>query len=223
MSRTNTSLLMAASLATFSLFLMLPLSAQAADAVATHDQALQTPAGKFIQDLGDHAIKIIANKQMSVDQRHTEFSKVLNDAFDLKTIGRFVIGRTWATATVDQQNDYMNLFKALVIRNYGDRLSLAAGETFQVVGSRPETDMDSTVSSQITHSDNSKATSIDWRVRQKDGKMAVIDVIVEGISLSVTQRQEYASIIQQGNGQIDGLLESMREQLKAPAVAANAK
>ena len=60
--------------------------------------------------------------------------------------------------------------------------------------------------SQITHPDASQPTTIDWRVRQQDGKMGVIDVIVEGISLSVTQRQEYASVIQNSGGQIDGLL-----------------
>ena len=81
--------------------------------------------------------------------------------------------------------------------------------------------MDTTVLSQITHPDASKATTIDWRVRQQDGKMSVIDVIVEGISLSVTQRQEYASVIQNSGGKIDGLLDTMREQLKATAVSAN--
>ena len=178
-----------------------------------HDQAVQAPAGKFVQDLGEHAIKIISNKQFTSQQRNAEFAKVLNESFDLKTIGRFVIGRTWNIATLDQQNEYMKLFQALVIKNYGDRMTLAAGEKFQVVGARAESDNDTTVNSQITHSDGSKPTCIDWRVRQKDGKLAIIDVVVAGVSLSVTQRQEYGSIIQNNGGQIDGLLESMRSEL----------
>ena len=72
--------------------------------------------------------------------------------------------------------------------------------------------------SQITHPDGSKPTSIDWRVRQKDGKLGVIDVVVEGISLSVTQRQEYSSVIQAHGGQIDGLLQIIRDQLKSSPV-----
>ncbi|MGB9152118.1 MAG: ABC transporter substrate-binding protein [Alphaproteobacteria bacterium] len=213
--------LRAFSLAVFSVFLAVPVSGFAADAPATsvHEQAVQTPVGKFVQDVGDRAIKIIADKKLSTEQRNSAFSKVLTDSFDLKTIGRFVIGRTWNAATPDQQSEYMSLFKALVIKNYGDRMTLAAGENFQVVGTRPESDVDTTVLSQITHSDGSKATTIDWRVRQQDGKMGVIDVIVEGISLSVTQRQEYASVVQNSGGQIDGLLDTMRNQLKGTTVS----
>ena len=81
-------------------------------------------------------MKIIANKQLTAEQRNAEFSKVLNDSFDLYTIGRFVIGRAWNAATPGQQTEYMDLFKALVIRNYGDRMTLYTGEGFYVVGSR---------------------------------------------------------------------------------------
>ncbi|MDR3425696.1 MAG: ABC transporter substrate-binding protein [Alphaproteobacteria bacterium] len=198
-----------------------PARAAEAGSSAVPDQALQSPDGKFIQDLGDRAIKIISNKQLSSEQRNAEFSAILNDAFDLRTIGRFVIGRAWKTATPEQQSEYMDLFKALVIKNYGDRMTLATGENFQVVGLRPESEEDAVVSSQITHPDGSKPTTIDWRVRQKNGKMGVIDVIVEGVSLSVTQRQEYASVIQNNDGQIDGLLKVMRDQLKGAQTSAS--
>jgi len=197
-----------------------PIAATAADtpssAAMQRDAVQTTPAGKFIQSLGDRAIKIISNKQMPADQRNTQFSQILNDSFDLRTIGRFVIGRTWNGATPDQQTEYMDLFKKLVIKNYGDRMTLYTGEGFQVIGTRPESDMDTTVLSQITHPDGSQPTTIDWRVREKDGKMGVIDVIVEGVSLSVTQRQEYAAVIQNNDGKIDGLLKIMRDQLAEP-------
>ncbi|MGB9154599.1 MAG: ABC transporter substrate-binding protein [Alphaproteobacteria bacterium] len=215
--------LLVVSLVAFAVPMAVPISGFAADSAPAHDQALQSPVGKFVQDLGDRAIKIITNKQLSAEQRNTAFSKVLNDSFDLKTIGRFVIGRTWNTATPSQQNEYMDLFKALVIKNYGDRMTLATGEGYKVVGIRPESDMDTTVMSQITHPDASQPTTIDWRVRQQDGKMGVIDVIVEGISLSVTQRQEYASVIQNSGGQIDGLLATMRDQLKGATSTSSAQ
>jgi phospholipid transport system substrate-binding protein len=202
--------------------LMVSSSAFALDvsptAARTHEQAMKIPAGKFVQSLGDRAIKIIADKQLAADQRSTALSKILSDDFDLKTIGRFVIGRTWNGASPAQQAEYMDLFKALVIRNYGARMTLYTGEGFLVVGTRPESDMDTTVLSQITHPDGSPPTTIDWRVRERDDKMGVIDIVVEGVSLSITQKQEYASVIQNNGGQIDGLLQLMREQLKEHAV-----
>ena len=114
----------------------------------------------------------------------------------------------------------MRLFESLVVKTYGDRMTLYTGEGFQVTGVRPESERDTIVNSQITHPDGSQPTTIDWRVRQKDGKRGVIDVIVEGVSLSVTQRQEYASVIQNNGGQIDGLLQTMRDQLKSSTTAA---
>ena len=129
MPRMPRSVFLALSLAVFAVSLVSPAQGFAADlpvanATQAHNQAAQTPTGKFIQSLGDRAIKIIADKQMPAEQRNAEFSKILSDSFDLKTIGRFVIGRTWNAATPEQQSEYMDLFKALVIKNYGERMSL---------------------------------------------------------------------------------------------------
>ncbi|MDD3029077.1 MAG: ABC transporter substrate-binding protein [Alphaproteobacteria bacterium] len=195
----------------------MPTWAQTADKSArTHEQAMTVAEGRFIQDLGDRAIKIVADKKLDEKERNKAFGNILSDSFDLKTIGRFVIGRTWRVATDAQKDEYMNLFKALVIRNYGKKIALYTNEGFVVVGTRPETDRDTVVLSQITHPDGSPATEIDWRVRTKNGKSGVIDIVVEGVSLSITQKQEYASVIQNNGGKIEGLLDVMRKQLDTP-------
>lgn len=209
-------------LAVFLAFLgAMPVPALADDSAAvapmSHEDVIKTPAGKFVQSLGDRAISIIADKTITAQQRADKFRAILGDSFDLMTIGRFVIGRTWNTATPEQQSEYMRLFKELVVKSYGDRLTLYTGEGFRVISSRPESEKDFIVNSQITHPDGSAPTSIDWRIRQRDGKFGVIDVVVEGVSLSVTQRQEYSAIIQRDGGQISGLLDMMRKQLGAPA------
>lgn len=192
-------------------------------AVTAHNAALNTPAGKFIQSLGDRAIGVIADGKNTPQQRTDRFRDILTDTFDLPTIGRFVIGRYWNTATPEQQKEYLRLFGDLVIKTYGDRLTLYTGEGFVVTGARPESEKDTIVTSQITHPDGSQPTSIDWRVRQKDGKLGVIDVMVEGVSLSVTQRQEYAAVVQNNGGQIEGLLSLMRHQLQANQAASAGK
>jgi phospholipid transport system substrate-binding protein len=189
--------------------------AGAAQAVVTHDEAIKTPIGKFVQDLGDNAIGAIANKSLTHEQRSDKFREILRNSFDLMTIGRFVIGRSWNAATPEQQKEYMRLFQELVIKTYGDRMTLYTGEGFVVTGVRPESEKDTIVNSQITHPDGSEPTTIDWRVRNRDGKLGVIDVVVEGVSLSVTQRQEYASVIQNNDGQISALLDKMRQELQA--------
>ena len=184
---------------------------------AAETGATEAPAGQFIQDIGNRAIAAMANTSLSHDQRMKDYRKILQDSFDFETIGHFVLGRAWATATPDQQKTFMQLFQDIVLQTYGDRLNFYSGEKFQVKGVRQENDRDSMVSSEITHPDGSKPTTIDWRVRTKDGKPMVIDVVIEGISQSVTQRQEYAAIIQRNNGNIQGLLNAMQQHLQQPS------
>jgi phospholipid transport system substrate-binding protein len=179
------------------------------------DQSQQTPAGKFIQDLGDHAIAIVRNKSLTSDQRAAQYKAMLNNAFDLQTIGRFVLGRAYISAPPEQQQEFMKLFADLIVKIYGDRLNFYSGESFHVKGVRQESDQDMIVNSQIDHPNGADPTLIDWRVRNSNGKLAVIDVIVSGVSQSVTQRQEYSSIIQQGGGKLDALLDRMRQQTQS--------
>ena len=188
-----------------------PVLAQTANVEAGSPSELQANAIGFIQSLGNQAVAIVANKP-SAQQRDVQFHDLLVKSFDLQTIGHFVMGRSWSTATPAQQQEYMRLFEGLIVRTYGDRLSLYTGENFHAKGARAESEKDIIVNSEITHPDGSAPTTIDWRLRLKDQQLKVIDVVVEGVSLSVTQRQEYASVIQQSG--IDGLLALMQKRLE---------
>lgn len=180
----------------------------------TPDEATKTPDGKFVQDLGDKAIASIADTSLSKDERDQKYRDLLQSAFDMKNIAHFVIGHAWDRASDEQKQEYMDLFQKLVLKTYGDRLNLYTGEGFHVKSVRPESDKDAIVSSEITHADGSAPARVDWRVRQKDGKIAVEDVVVEGVSQSVTQRDEYSSIIQQDGGKLDRLLSLMKQQVQ---------
>ena len=194
-------------------FIAWPVLAQQADAI----KATDTAQGKFIQNLGDQAVAILADKKISREEQQQQFRDMLRTHFDLMTIGRFVIGRSWNAAAPEQQQEYMRLFESLVIKTYSDQFALYAGEGFKVVNVRPEGERDTIVNSAITHPDGSPDTSVDWRIRDKNGKLGIIDVVVEGISMSVTQRQDYSSVIQRNGGNIDALLDLMRQRLAEPS------
>lgn len=197
------------------------LAEPAADVpAASSAQTDKTPQGKFIQSLGDKAVSILANKKISAQERNDQFRNMLRESFDLNTIARFVIGRSWLTATEPQRTEYMSLFESLVVKTYSDRFALYTGEGFKVRSTTPEGEKDFVVSSDITHPDGTPPTSVVWRVRQKGDKMGIIDVVVEGVSMSVTQRQEYSSVIQRNGGDIEGLLALMRERVQTGAEGA---
>jgi phospholipid transport system substrate-binding protein len=194
---------------------LVPCAAAAQETSVRADQVQQTPAGKFIQDLGSQAMGVITNKALSEAQRTVQYHEILRKAFDLRTIGRFVLGRAWNSTSQGQQQEFMELFEKLVVEIYGDRMKFYNGESFRVRGTRQESERDTIVLSEIEHPGGQKPTTVDWRVRKQGDNLAVIDVVINGVSQSVTQRQEYAAIIQRDGGKLDALLAHMRERVNA--------
>lgn len=195
----------------------LPLSpAEAArKIIAAPAEDTQLRADSFVQNLGDRAIEILADKATDAAGKNHLFQDLMHQSFDLNTIGRFVIGRNaWQGATPEQQKEYMRLFEKLVIKIYSDRFALYSGQKFKVVESHPEGERDTMVRSQIIQPEDTQPIFVDWRIRNFDGHMGIIDVVVEGISMSVTQRQEYGAVIQRNDGSIEALINLMRDQLE---------
>ena len=184
-----------------------PVSASAG-VILVADQA--EGAKNFIASMGDRGINFLGNESMSVEAKKAEFSQLLNDSFDMSTIGRFSLGTYWKTATPAQQQEYQKLFNTMIVKVYSKRFSDYKGQKFDVRSARPE-GKDSVVTSFIVPSDGPQV-QVDWRVRNKGGSYKVVDVIIEGVSMSLTQRSDFSSVIQQGGGDVQSLLVHLRGQ-----------
>jgi phospholipid transport system substrate-binding protein len=174
---------------------------------AAGDQAAQD----FIAKMGDRGINFLGNQSMSMEAKKAEFSSLLTQSFDMNTIGRFALGANWKSATPAQQQEYLKLFKQMIIKVYSKRFSDYKGQKFEVRSSRKDNDKDSTVTSYIVPTSGSEVR-VDWRVRNKDGAYKVVDIIVEGVSMAQTQRADFSSVIQRGGGGIEPLLQHLRGQ-----------
>jgi phospholipid transport system substrate-binding protein len=182
-------------------------------ATSVHDinVNLESQAQNIINSLGDEAISLMANGSLGQQGREQAFAKLLRKHFDMKTIGRFVLGRYWRSANDVQKSEYQTLFENMVVNVYSKRFNEYSGQAFSVAGSRREGTKDVIVHSVVDSGSNNIA--VDWRLRQKrDGSLKVIDVIVEGVSMSVTQRSDFSAVIQRGGGNIEVLLDHLRKQ-----------
>jgi phospholipid transport system substrate-binding protein len=183
---------------------ILPLIGGAAPTLAAADPAA------MITDMGNRALEVLA-KPASARQREARFRELFHEDFDVPTIARFVLGRYWRLATPEQQQEFVSLFAEYVTFSYSNRLSLYRGETLRVTGSRPVPD-GSLVTSFILHTNGTAPARVDWRLTWTGGTYKITDVIVEGISMAVTQRSEFASVIRRHGGQVQGLLTLLRQK-----------
>ncbi len=173
--------------------------------------SIEDEAKTFITKLADTGIGFLEKQDISQEEREKEFRKLLQKNFDMKTIGRFALGRYWKTSSKGQQAEYLRLFEEMIISVYSRRFSEYNGQELKVKKARPEGKKDVLVMSSIIQ-ENGPEISIDWRVRKKkDGKLKVIDIMVEGVSMSLTQRSDFASVIQRGGGNVDILLAHLRK------------
>jgi len=173
--------------------------------------AAADPAVDFISDLGARAIGELTAKDMSQADRETKFRQLLDEHFDVPAIGRFVLGRHWKVATDAQKTEYLKLFEDFIVRSYAVRFAGYSGQTFAVKGSTPGPKSTTVVHSTVLQS-NAQPIRVDWRVEPRGERLVITDIIVEGVSMSVTQRSEFASVIQSSGGKVEGLLEALRKK-----------
>ena len=170
-------------------------------------------AEKTIRDMAGRAIAFLGDEKLSQSQRKIQFRQLLRNNYDMKTIAKFALGRYWRAASDGQRQEYLGLFETMIVEVYSRRFEDYHGQEFVVKGSRTDEAGGVIVNSAIVQ-ENGTEVKVDWRVRNKDAGYKVIDVIVEGVSMALTQRSDFAAVIQRGGGDLNVLLAHMRNPEK---------
>ena len=191
-------------------FFVVPLLAAVSwggTAALSQTTSLDTPS-EFVRQLGERTIEVLSNESYTAEDRMARYRELLRDGFAVNIIGRFALGRYWRTASPELREEYLALFQEFVLDIYSKRLDGFSGEIFTIVKSQTLDETDTLVSTEISGGDG-PSIRVDYRVRSFEDKFQIVDVLVEGISLIVTQRSEFASIINRDG--IEGLLEKLRQ------------
>ena len=179
-------------------------------AVAKPALADASDAQAFIAGLGDEVVAILTQADASNQEKLVELKTLLDDNTDLDLVARLVLGRHWRSASEADREEYVSLFRKILTNTLAARLGDYEGQTFDVVGNNALSERDTAVQTQINRLNGAPPLSVDWRVRQSDGGYAIIDVVAEGVSLVVSQRNEVGSIVERQG--MPGLIEAMRER-----------
>jgi phospholipid transport system substrate-binding protein len=165
-------------------------------------------ASAFMQTLGNEAIRDLTDPAVPKAEREARFRRLLNDHFDMAAISKFVLGRYWRSADESQREEFRKLFEDFIVGSYSARFGEYRGEAFKVAGSSVDNAGSIIVHSRIDMP-SSEDIRVDWRLRGTDAEFSIVDIIVEGVSMAVTQRSEFASVIQSRGG-VEGLIEALR-------------
>jgi phospholipid transport system substrate-binding protein len=177
-------------------------------------RAWASPAGDrasaLITAAGGRLVAAI-NGTGTLDQRHQMLGGILDDAVDVNGVARFCLGRFWRTATAAQQQQYLALFRNALVVNIAAKIGEYQGVRF-IVGSTQDRDVGELVST-VVERPNSPPVNVQWVVANAMTDPKVVDVIAEGTSLRITQRDDYASFLNHHENNIDALLGAIRQQL----------
>ena len=163
-----------------------------------------------INNLGNRALEVLG-KNATPAQRVARFHELFREDFDVPGIARFVLGRYWKTATTEQQQEFIKLFEDYIAIVYSSQLAAYSGETLKVTGSRADP-QGAIVASEIIRPAGTPPVKVEWHLADQNGTYKIRDVAVDGISMAVTQRSEFASVIQRNGGQVQGLIAMLREK-----------
>ncbi|HYM01430.1 MAG TPA: ABC transporter substrate-binding protein [Stellaceae bacterium] len=170
-------------------------------------------AAGFINDLVNKGLEALGNTQLTQADREKQFRALLLDDFDMQRISRFVLGRYWNEASDQDKQNFEHLFRDYVVHAYSSRFSQYSGQQVKVTGQRPESETTTIVMSQIIQPNGAPPAKVDWRVRKGDGGYKIVDVDVEGVSMLITQREEFGTVIQRNGGTVAGLNQALQQKL----------
>jgi phospholipid transport system substrate-binding protein len=172
-----------------------------------------------VQDLAKRAWELLHRGDL--DQRHRldQLTQLLTSETDVPLISRLVLGRHWRQLTEAQRAGYEQLFDAVVMRNLARRLDQYANgaegpldQHFRILASEPAGKDDVLVRTNVV-TQQGDDLNVDWRLRLRADRPVIIDLIVQGASLLVSQRSEFAAVIERSS--MDGLLAELRARAKA--------
>lgn len=167
------------------------------------------PAIEFVDNLADEVINTILTADVSKEEKLERFRKEFTEALDLKNIGQFVLGVYWRKATTEEKDAFLDAFMDFTTKTWADRFDSYQGQKIIFTGVRNAERNQFYVDSSIQ---NNPPVEVIWRLKQKDNSYRIIDIIVEGVSMAMSYRNEYSAYLQAHGGSVCELTRELEKK-----------
>ena len=166
---------------------------------------------KFIQSIADEASKVLINN-FSKEKKMEKLKAIALKSVDIKGIGLYSLGSHRKNLSDNQKEKYSELFKKYFLKSFSSRLSDYTDPKINVLSMEKLNEKYTIVSSTLIATEKNPEVKIDWRVYTKNpDKPLIRDLIIEGLSLARTQKEEFNSVIQSNDGDINALFANLTE------------
>ena len=167
---------------------------------------------EFVQALVTETIEKLSDKNLTIDQKSKFVEKVALENVDINALGLYTLGELRKSSNKDDLLNYQTAFEKYFLKSLTSRLTDYSSSEFEVVGSEKKSATYTIIKSVITPEDGSPKIKIDWRIYTKNPEKPLIrDLIVEGLSLARTQKEEFASILSSNNNDINILIKKLED------------
>ncbi len=170
------------------------------------------PSVVFVKNLTDEVITNVLKSKDTQQQKTERFEKYFLKALDTQNIGKFVLGRYVRTTSKEDQQAFIKAFTDMALKSWADKFNLYTGQQLTFQGERPAEGKNQVYVDSLIQNDPNPVQVI-WRLREKNGEYKIVDIIVEGVSMALSYRNEYTAYLQ--NHTLPELTQKLTEQADA--------
>ena len=178
------------------------------------NEVLSIEPDVFVQSIVNRASKILSSN-LNKENKIKELKNIADETVDIEILGLYTLGSYRKNLSDDQKKIYTVLFREYFLKTFASRLAEYSNPEIEVTSKKKINEKYTIVSSSLAKTEKRPEVKIDWRVYTKDPENLLIrDLIIEGLSLARTQKEEFLSIIQNNDEDINALFETLREFIK---------
>ena len=171
-------------------------------------------SSEFINSISSEASEILSSK-LSESEKVSKLKLIAEESVDIDGVGLYTLGKHRKTLTNEQKQEYQKLFKEYFLKSFSGRLVVYNDAKIAVLSEEVKNEKYTIVYSKLIGSADRPEVKIDWRVYTKNPEKPLIrDLVIEGLSLARTQKEEFNSIIESNGGDISALFANLRKFLK---------
>ena len=166
-----------------------------------------TEAEAFVRDLVSRMIEIVKTAD-STNTRVDEVMRLIEESTAIEDIARFTMGPNWRRMSEAQQREFLDAFERYAARVYVNRLGDYDGQTVEITGAK-DVGRKGVLVTSVLRSPGSDPINLEWLVNDRNGPIQLVDLVAEGVSLSISQREEFAAMVEKRGGDIDAFIDDL--------------